>query len=126
YPAALLATASHDHKRGEDVRARLAVLSENVGAWRTVCKQWNGWRSSDTVALLPKTERYMLWQTLVGAWPLDLDICDAAAVEAFGARIVQWQRKALREAKLSSSWFEPDLEHEACSAQYVYELLGWP
>jgi len=73
-----------------------------------------------------QAERYMLWQSLVGAWPLDLQIDDAYALARFATRVNQWQTKSLREAKLNSSWFRPDLSYEAAAAQYVYELLGWP
>lgn len=123
---ALLATASHDHKRGEDARARLAVLSERVDEWRQACELWEEWSVAEFGTALPRNERYMLWQTLVGAWPLVLDRQNAVAMADFGTRIVQWQRKALREAKVSSSWFEPNLQHEQRSAQYVFALLGWP
>ncbi|WP_397473657.1 malto-oligosyltrehalose synthase [Pusillimonas sp.] len=126
HPASLLATASHDHKRGEDMRARLAVLSERVDAWRQACSEWETWQRTECGRPMPQAEIYMLWQTLVGAWPLDLDIRNAAAVAGFGKRIAQWQLKALREAKSSSSWLEPNLEHERDSATYLYKLLGWP
>ena len=126
HPMSLVATASHDHKRGEDMRARLAVLSERVDAWREVCTHWESWQQAEYKVPLPQSEVYMLWQTLVGAWPLDLDIRNADAVANFGRRIAQWQLKALREGKTSSSWFEPNLRHEQQSAEYLYRLLGWP
>src|SRR5690606_8857661 len=72
-----------------------------------------------------RAERYMLWQALVGAWPLSLKIDDVEALAAFARRMVDWQRKALREAKQSSNWFDPNLPYEAGCAQYIYELLGW-
>lgn len=123
--ASLLATATHDHKRGEDSRARLAVLSERVDDWKQACRLWTEWRRATPGMPCEGAERYMLWQAMIGAWPLELDIEDTGAVADFAARIVQWQTKALREAKLSSSWFAPDLEYERRSAQYVYESLGW-
>lgn len=122
----LLATASHDHKRGEDTRARLAVLSEQVDRWRHACAEWEEWTNAEFAHALPRTERYMVWQALIGAWPLDLVRQDAVALAEFGTRVAQWQRKALREAKLSSSWFEPNIQHELLSAQYLFQLLGWP
>lgn len=127
FPDAMLPTATHDHKRGEDARARLAVLSHDPGSWESACRRWAAWRSPLDAPLTAsgRAERYMLWQALVGAWPLDLNIQDADAVARFAARIVDWQRKALREAKLNSSWFEPDEAYETSCAQYVYELLGW-
>lgn len=125
YPASLLATASHDHKRGEDARARLAVLSERVEEWERACREWAAWKTQECETPSQSAERYMLWQAMVGAWPLDLHPRDPEALAAFGRRIVQWQRKALREAKQNSSWFDPDLDYELRCAQYVHELLGW-
>jgi len=125
HPCSLLATASHDHKRGEDARARLAVLSERVVGWRRACAEWGAWRNMPDDTPSRSAERYMLWQALVGAWPLDLRLDDAQALAGFAGRIVQWQRKALREAKMNSSWFEPNLEYERDCARYVHELLGW-
>src|SRR5690606_20889580 len=105
--ASLLATATHDHKRGEDSRARLAVLSERVGDWEQACRSWSEWRPGTPGMQWEAAERYMLWQALIAAWPLEFDIENAAEVAGFAARIVQWQSKALREAKRSSSWFVP-------------------
>lgn len=121
----LLATATHDHKRGEDLRARLAVLSEIATSWVTASQRW----LDSTAALNPPAspsqtaERYMLFQTIIGAWPLDLKWDDASGMQRFAERIVQWQTKALREAKLSSGWFEPDLAYEQASADFVTQIL---
>ncbi len=67
FPRAMLATATHDHKRGEDVRARLAVLSDNPGRWRQRIEQWE--RSIGEGSDVDAADRYMLYQTLFGAWP---------------------------------------------------------
>src|SRR5690606_7517977 len=73
-PAAMLCTATHDHKRGEDVRARLAVLSELPAKWLQACHRWLHWPgiSDSQTDPVQAGERYMLFQTIVGAWPLDL------------------------------------------------------
>lgn len=135
-PRAMLATATHDHKRGEDVRARLAVLSELPERWAALSQQWlkraRGWVDSargqgdERYALDPQqaAERYMLYQTVVGAWPLDLSLEDSAAMQAFAQRIVAWQTKALREGKTSSGWFEPQQAYEEASASFVLDLLA--
>src|SRR3546814_13293958 len=66
---------SHDHKRGEDVRARLAVISEIPDEWATVCRRWLRWPGAACVpdSGTGRAQRYMLLQTLVGAWPPDLE-----------------------------------------------------
>jgi len=118
FPAAMLATATHDHKRGEDVRARLAVLTEIPLEWLRHVQQWLGAPGSAPSA----ADRYMLLQTLVGAWPLDLDPGQEQDVAAFLERVRAWQRKALREAKQHSSWAEPDPDYEAACHAYLDAL----
>lgn len=123
-PRSLLATATHDHKRGEDVRARLAVLSEMPQSWAQASQRWLHWPGSMPPADGTQAgERYMLFQMLVGAWPLQLSADDAVGMERYAERIVQWQMKALREAKINSGWFEPDLAYEQQSADFVFSLM---
>ncbi|MQG92872.1 malto-oligosyltrehalose synthase [Pseudomonas sp. MN1F] len=128
FPDNLLATATHDHKRGEDSRARLAVLSER-GPW--FASRVEHWRElaaplreqlDDGVAPSPGDE-LLLWQTLLGSWPLTLDLHDDNALRQYAERIRQWQQKALREAKLRSSWSAPNEAYEAACAAYVDGLL---
>ncbi|RTZ45625.1 malto-oligosyltrehalose synthase [Candidimonas sp. SYP-B2681] len=124
-PRSMLATATHDHKRGEDVRARLAVLSEIPYLWTAFSQRWMQWPLpiSPAITAAQAGERYMLFQTLVGAWPLDLSVDNSDGMQNYADRIVQWQTKALREAKVSSSWFEPNLPYEEASNDFVYGLL---
>jgi (1->4)-alpha-D-glucan 1-alpha-D-glucosylmutase len=110
FPHRMLATATHDHKRGEDVRARLAVLSEVPEEWRAAVERWQVMNAALANGIDP-ADGYMLYQTLVGAWPID------------AARVVAWQQKALREAKLRSSWEAPDETYEARAAAMVEALL---
>ncbi|WP_028693648.1 malto-oligosyltrehalose synthase [Pseudomonas cremoricolorata] len=129
FPDNLLATATHDHKRGEDTRARLAVLSER-GPW--LAERIEHWRSlaaplrkddADGPAPSPADEM-MLLQTLLGSWPLDLDLNDSSAVKSYIERLQQWQQKALREAKLRSSWNAPNQDYEQVCATYIADLLS--
>jgi (1->4)-alpha-D-glucan 1-alpha-D-glucosylmutase len=92
FPLQLLATTTHDTKRSGDVRARLASLSWTVDEWRERIRRWR--------TLDDPNENYLLWQTLVGAWPLERE------------RLEAYMEKALREAKLNTSWIEPNEEHE--------------
>jgi (1->4)-alpha-D-glucan 1-alpha-D-glucosylmutase len=93
FPHALLATQTHDTKRSGDVRARIAALAGLAGEW---AERVRGWRRLDD-----PNEDYLLWQTLVGAWPIER------------GRLGAYMRKALREAKRNTSWVEPDEGHEA-------------
>lgn len=112
-PHAMLATATHDHKRGEDVRARLAVFSAMPDLWRACV---DGWMARDDAQAIAAADRYMLFQMLVGAWPDDhTDIAE---------RIKAWQRKALREAKRHSSWEDPDARYEAAADALIDTLLS--
>lgn len=118
-PHAMLALATHDHKRGADARARLAVLSGVPEFWRSHVRQWMELARPDAAGIDP-ADTYMLLQTLVGAW-------DASAVAnrpEFLARVQAWQEKALREAKLRSSWVAPDLDYEARCKKLAAALLG--
>ncbi len=119
HPHAMLATATHDHKRGEDVRARLAVISERPGRWAAFARRW----AFSAPPTIDRGDADMLHQTIVGAWPLTLTRDDAGGLSAFAERLAGWQRKALREAKLRSSWASPDAAYEAAAEAYLRSLL---
>lgn len=121
FPDNLLATATHDHKRGEDTRARLAVLSE-CAPW--YAEQVNHWR---TLAAPLRVEantpsagdELILYQVLLGSWPLD----QGADFDGYQQRLWQWQQKALREAKLQSSWSAPNDAYEQGVEAFLSRLL---
>ncbi len=92
FPMHLLASQTHDTKRSGDVRARIGVLSELADEWG---ERVRGWRVLDDPG-----EDYLLWQTLVGAWPIER------------GRVEAYMQKALREAKRNTSWIEPSETHE--------------
>ncbi|MDB5394312.1 MAG: treY [Rhodospirillales bacterium] len=122
YPHAMLTTATHDHKRGEDSRARLAVLSEIADEWTGTVEKWrtlNGAIRPDTIAA---DDEYQLYQTLVGAWPVGLSAHDADALHSLRDRIEAWRIKSLREAKLRSSWAAPDQDYEGCNIAFLNAL----
>ncbi|WP_300630285.1 malto-oligosyltrehalose synthase [Pseudomonas sp.] len=117
----LLATATHDHKRGEDTRARLAVLSE-CAPW--YAEQVEHWRS--LAAPLRKSadspsagDELILYQVLLGSWPLE----PSPDLEAYQQRLWQWQQKALREAKLQSSWSAPNDAYEQGVEHFLQRVL---
>lgn len=128
FPDNLLASATHDHKRGEDSRARLAVLSERA-TW--YARQVDHWRALATPlrpsALAPSAaDELILYQVLLGSWPLDLHTEDRPALQAYAGRIWQWQEKALREAKLHSSWASPNRPYEEAVHAFIEHLLLSP
>jgi (1->4)-alpha-D-glucan 1-alpha-D-glucosylmutase len=119
FPRALLATATHDHKRGEDARMRLAVVSGLVEEWGTATQRWMRLNASvrrDLDGPAPDAaDELMLYQCLVATWPLGLEPTDAPGLQAFGDRVAAWLQKALREAKRRSSWVAPDEAYEAAA-----------
>ena len=120
FPRAMLTTATHDHKRGEDVRARLAVFSARTQDWIWASGQWLK-QAHAAVEGLDSGDLYMLFQMLVGAWPED-----DSELPDFAPRLAQWQEKAVREAKLRSSWVEPNTEYESRLKTFIDWLLLEP
>ena len=122
FPHAMLTTATHDHKRGEDARARLAVMSELPGDWAACVARWEA-LAFDEMAGVHPADRYMLYQTLLGAWPVCLAADDDEALAAFANRVAGWQQKALREGKQRSNWQAPDGDREASARALLDRLL---
>ncbi len=127
-PGAMLATATHDHKRGEDTRMRLAVLSEIPGAWETAVTRWMRLnaiirRDLDSGAAPSPADELMLYQTLVAAWPLGLAAGDTAGIKAFADRMAAWLEKSVREAKLRSEWAAPDAAYESAVQDFLANTL---
>ncbi|KIZ38645.1 maltooligosyl trehalose synthase, partial [Stutzerimonas stutzeri] len=128
FPRNMLTTATHDHKRGEDTRARIAVISERAEWFAGKVRRWREMTASriqqlgDGAAPSPGDE-LMLFQILLGSWPLELRVDDQAAVEQYCTRILQWQEKALREAKLRTTWSDPNSDYESACRQHVEYLL---
>jgi (1->4)-alpha-D-glucan 1-alpha-D-glucosylmutase len=129
WPLSMLATATHDHKRGEDVRARLAALSELPDDWRKGVARWsrlNRFRKlveDDGRPTPGRNDEYLLYQTLVGAWPLDLGPEDPDGLAGLAERIVAYMIKATREAKQRSSWAAPNAAYEERLEAFVREIL---
>jgi (1->4)-alpha-D-glucan 1-alpha-D-glucosylmutase len=123
-PGALLATATHDHKRGEDTRARLAVLSEIPGEWETALTRWRRLNAIIRRDDAPgPADEIMLYQMLVAAWPLGLTAADGPGLKTFADRIAAWQVKSLREAKLVSEWAAPDEAYESACRDFLAGTL---
>jgi malto-oligosyltrehalose synthase len=125
WPRSLFATATHDHKRGEDVRARLAVLSGMAREWTVLQRRWvDAGHSLCRDGAPAPGDVAMLLQTVVGAWPCDVEVDDAAGRVAFAERLAAWQRKAPREAKISSDWAAVDEAYEAAAHRFTQALVA--
>jgi malto-oligosyltrehalose synthase len=123
FPDAMLATATHDHKRGEDVRARLAVLSGMPAEWAGVVRQWRTSnaphrRHGDHPMPSPGDE-LMLYQMIVGAWPVEV-----GDPREYTDRLADWQLKAMREAKLETGWDAPNAEYEDAARSFLYTIMA--
>ena len=131
FPRTMVTTATHDHKRGEDVRARLAALSEHATHFATHVEHWRRLAAPlrrslpNGVAPSPGDE-LILYQILLGAWAPTLDPLDNDEMQTFTQRLAQWQQKALREAKLRSHWLWPDDTYESASQAFLEDLLTTP
>ena len=126
WPHALLASSTHDTKRSEDVRARINVLSELPRDWKSRLTRWSrlNRRKKSNVDGQPapdRNEEYLLYQTLVGTWPLGP--MDEATHAAYIDRIVQYMLKALREAKVNTSWLNPNVAYDQAVESFVRAIL---
>jgi len=126
WPGALSAGSTHDTKRSEDVRARINVLSEIPDAWAAAFNRWAEMNRAkkaeeDGEPVPDANDEYLLYQTLVGAWPLgDMD---ADAHGEFVARIQAYMEKATREAKVHTSWINPNEAYDAGLKAFVAGIL---
>jgi (1->4)-alpha-D-glucan 1-alpha-D-glucosylmutase len=129
WPASLSATSTHDTKRSEDVRVRIDALSEIPGQWRTQLSRWARLNRRhrtqvDGVAAPDRSDELLLYQTLVGAWPDDAGT--PAGRAAFTQRIGAYMAKAIREAKVHTSWTNVDVAYEAAVQHFVEAVLSSP
>jgi (1->4)-alpha-D-glucan 1-alpha-D-glucosylmutase len=127
WPHTMLTTATHDTKRGEDVRARINVLSEMPGEWKAVVEQWasSNAQFKTMVGGTPapyKNDEYFLYQTLIGTWPFEAD--NASALEVFKERLLAYMFKAIREAKAYTTWNDPNLAYEKAVKGFILSLLN--
>jgi len=115
-PHTLSATATHDTKRGEDVRTRINVLSEIPAEWRARLRAWQGHNRRhrtvvDGVPTPGANTEYLLYQTLVGAWPISAE------------RLRAYMFKATREAKVHTSWVNPNTRYDEALARFIDAIL---
>lgn len=127
WPHSLLATSTHDTKRSEDVRARIDVLSEIAGEWRTHLTRWRRLNSPisqthDGMQVPSPNDEYLLYQTLLGVWPLSPPTPEER--DALCQRVQNYMLKVVREAKTLSSWINPNLIYEAGLQKFIAALFN--
>jgi len=127
WPYTMLATSTHDSKRSEDVRARINVLSEIPALWGLRVREWRRFNRThkrlveSRLAPSPNDE-YLLYQTLVGVWPLEI-ANESDDWNGFCARMEAYMLKAIREAKKNTSWLNRNAEYEDSVSSFVRALL---
>jgi (1->4)-alpha-D-glucan 1-alpha-D-glucosylmutase len=113
WPASMLATSTHDTKRSEDVRLRISLLSQMPERWGAAVARWSEMNDRHRRGNRPSWEdEYLLYQTLVGAWPLD------------GDRATEYMIKAAKEAKVHTSWIDPDYVYDAAVRSFVGAVMS--
>ena len=127
WPASICATSTHDTKRSEDVRARISVLSEIPQVWKTRVQRWSqlnkGYKTEVDGTLAPdRNEEYLLYQTLIGAWPFRTLGDDE--YRNFNDRIQAYMVKALKEAKIHTSWVNPSHAYDQAVRDFVEHILA--
>jgi len=126
WPHALIATSTHDTKRSEDVRARINVLSEIPSEWGDRIRVWRRMNkkkriSGNGVEAPDRNEEYLLYQTLIGAWPVEA--MTESLLEEFVQRIKDYMIKASREAKVNTSWISPHNAYEKALLHFIDGLI---
>ena len=116
WPVAMTTLSTHDTKRTEDVRARLAVVSELPAEWAEAVREWRELAADHRAPALDPSTEYLIWQTLLGTWGADGPIS--------GERLIGYLEKATREAKLHTTWTSPDEEFEGAVRDFVVGVLG--
>jgi (1->4)-alpha-D-glucan 1-alpha-D-glucosylmutase len=129
WPATLLATSTHDTKRGEDVRARIVAISEVSELWRRSLQRWQvanrRWKQTVNELEAPDAnEEYLLYQTLLGTWPIAANgEPEREPHPDYIERIQMYMAKALHEAKINTSWIQPNAQWDAAVSDFVAKIL---
>ncbi|MBV8488510.1 MAG: malto-oligosyltrehalose synthase, partial [Planctomycetaceae bacterium] len=126
FPTALTPLSTHDTKRSEDVRARISVLSEIPDRWWSAVERWSELnqrhrRVIEEREAPDRNEEYFFYQNLLGAWPLE--VLDEAGRNTFNDRIRAYMAKSIHEAKVHSSWQNPDPDYDKAIEQFVMAVL---
>jgi len=128
WPRAMVTTATHDTKRGEDARVRMALLSELPLEWGRQVARWSrlnrSRRSESEGDVVPdRNVEYLFYQALLGTWPASLSVDDLEGMQDLAKRLEAYMIKAVREGKERSSWSNPDADYEAGLRRFVRGVL---
>ncbi|MDR5171381.1 malto-oligosyltrehalose synthase [Methylobacillus flagellatus] len=135
FPVTMLATATHDHKRGEDTRMRIAAVSQVPQRWESLLQEWLVLNARFHQNIFPEENlavsysaprpqhEIMLYQILAGAWPYYLQIDDREGLKAYAERLNQWLIKSIREAKRLSGWMQANEEYENACSNLLFNIL---
>ncbi|MFL5811124.1 MAG: malto-oligosyltrehalose synthase, partial [Flavisolibacter sp.] len=118
WPLSLNATSTHDTKRGEDVRARLNVLTDLPEEWLNQVKEWQKLNAQGKIDAPDANDEYFIYQTIAGAFPMPGEDEDN-----FANRLDEYLQKALREAKTHSNWTTPNEAYESAAKTFARNLL---
>jgi (1->4)-alpha-D-glucan 1-alpha-D-glucosylmutase len=129
WPHTMLTTSTHDTKRSEDMRARLNVLSEIPAAWRLALRHWNRANRSlkntvDGILVPTLNDEYFIYQTLLGIWPPGEP--DKNELAQLSVRMEEYLVKAVREAKVHTSWINPNTAYEDAVVGFAGALINKP
>lgn len=129
-PAGLVTTSTHDSKRGEEVRARIRVLAEIPDEWSAALQRWHDWNRPlktmrRTLEMPDRNAEYLLYQTLIGTWPPG-QRADMLVSDTYVERVQRYMEKALREAKVHTSWINPWDTYERAVQDFVRGILAAP
>jgi (1->4)-alpha-D-glucan 1-alpha-D-glucosylmutase len=124
WPDAMLSSSTHDTKRSADVRARISTLSEMPREWRAAINRWSRFNRKHRTrvegsAAPSRNDEYLLYQTLLGAWPIGLEQPD----DELRDRILAYLDKATREAQVNTSWTNPNEAYDAATATFIRAVL---
>jgi len=123
WPFGMNTTMTHDAKRAEDVRTRISVLSELPNEWKRCLNNWSQWNESKCrqvhgVRVPERNEETLLYQTLIGSWPVGKPVGDG-----YTRRIQDFMVKAVREAMVHTRWAVPNLDHEKALVDFIESIL---
>ena len=124
WPATMLTTSTHDTKRSEDIRARMVAISEIPDLWRSSIQRWRTLNRKaksklDESEAPDANEEYLLYQTLLGSWPLGANEASDEYIE----RIQAYMTKAMKEAKVNTSWIQPNEQWDNATKDFVAKIL---
>ncbi|MFL6568956.1 MAG: malto-oligosyltrehalose synthase, partial [Chthoniobacterales bacterium] len=129
WPSTMLATSTHDTKRSEDVRARMIAISEIADLWRSSTTRWRTLNRKaktriDEDEAPDANEEYLLYQTLLGTWPVEASgKAVAEASDEYITRIQEYMAKALKEAKINTSWIQPNEQWDNAVKEFIARIL---